>query len=274
MTVAGRLAGRVAIVTGAGSAGEGEGIGNGRATAIVLSRAGARVAVVDSVPAAADATSRLIGEEGGEAMVVVCDVSDDRSCQAGVGEILARWGTVQVLVNNVGILGPAGTAAEVDPQRWDQAMRVNVTSMMLMARYCAAAMREAGGGAIVNMASTAGLTGGHPNLFYPTSKGAVVNMTRAMAAQHGREGIRVNCVAPGMVYTPMVAAGGMPEEVRAARRERSLLGIEGTAWDVANAVLFLVSDEARWITGVVLPVDGGATAAYPQPPRDLAARPG
>ncbi len=271
MIVAGRLAGKVAIVTGAGSAGEG--IGNGRATAVLLARAGARLAVVDWVPEAADATRRLIDEEGGEALVVVCDVSDDRSCKAAVREVLARWGTVHVLVNNVGILGPAGTAAEVDPERWDHAMRVNVTSMMLMARHCVPAMREAGGGTIVNMASTAGLTGGHPNLFYPTSKGAVVSLTRAMAAQHGREGIRVNCVAPGMVYTPMVAAGGMPEDVRVARRERSLLGIEGTAWDVAHAVLFLVSDDARWITGLVMPVDGGATAAYPRPPQHLAARP-
>jgi NAD(P)-dependent dehydrogenase (short-subunit alcohol dehydrogenase family) len=139
-------------------------------------------------------------------------------------------------------------------------MRVNVTAMMLMAKYAIPEMRKAGGGAIINLASVAGLAGGHPSLLYPTSKGAIVNMTRAMAAHHGSEGIRVNCVAPGMVYTPMVYSGGMSPEMREARRQRSLLRTEGTGWDVGNAVLYLASDEARWLTGVILPVDAGATA--------------
>jgi NAD(P)-dependent dehydrogenase (short-subunit alcohol dehydrogenase family) len=139
-------------------------------------------------------------------------------------------------------------------------MRINVTSMMLMAKYAIPEMRKRGSGAIVNIASVAGLTGGHPNLLYPTSKGAVVNLTRAMAAHHGEEGIRVNCIAPGMVYTPMVYSRGMTPEMREARRNRSLLKTEGTGWDVGNAVLYLASDEARWVTGIVLPVDAGATA--------------
>jgi NAD(P)-dependent dehydrogenase (short-subunit alcohol dehydrogenase family) len=141
--------------------------------------------------------------------------------------------------------------------------------MMLMAKYAIPEMRKVGGGAIVNIASVAGLAGGHPSLLYPTSKGAVVNMTKAMAAHHGAEGIRVNCVAPGMVYTPMVYSRGMSPEMREARRERSLLKTEGTGWDVGNAVLYLVGDEARWVTGVVLPVDAGATAGagrLPVPP--------
>lgn len=138
-------------------------------------------------------------------------------------------------------------------------MRVNVTSMMLMAKYTIPEMRKTGAGAIVNIASVAGLVGGTASLLYPTSKGAVVNMTRAMASHHGIEGIRVNCVAPGMVYTPMVA-DRMTPEMREVRRKRSLLQTEGSGWDVGYAIAFLASDEARWITGVVLPVDAGASA--------------
>jgi NAD(P)-dependent dehydrogenase (short-subunit alcohol dehydrogenase family) len=143
-------------------------------------------------------------------------------------------------------------------------MQVNVKSMVLMAKLCIPPMVEADGGSIVNIASVAGLTGGSPTLAYPTSKGAVVNMTRAMAAHHGRQGVRVNGIAPGMVYTPMVA-DGMSPAVREARRRRSLLQTEGTAWDVAMAAVFLASDEARWISGVVLPVDAGATAGRAEP---------
>jgi NAD(P)-dependent dehydrogenase (short-subunit alcohol dehydrogenase family) len=166
---------------------------------------------------------------------------------------------VDILVNNVGVGGPEGTAVEVDIESWDKAMRINVASMMLMAKYAIPEMVKAGAGAIVNIASVAGLRGGTASLLYPTSKGAVVNMTRAMASQHGPQGIRVNCVAPGMVYTPMVA-GRMTPEMREVRRKRSLLQTEGTGWDVGHAVAFLASDQARWVTGVVLPVDAGATA--------------
>jgi len=139
--------------------------------------------------------------------------------------------------------------------------------MVLMAKHAIPEMRKLGAGAIVNIASVAGLTGGHPNLLYATSKGAIVQLTRAMAAQHGAEGIRVNCIAPGMVYTPMVYSRGMSPELRDARRRRSLLQTEGTGWDIGNGVLYLVSDEARWVTGVVLPIDAGATAAAGGLPR-------
>ncbi|CRK20592.1 hypothetical protein BN1723_000405 [Verticillium longisporum] len=116
-------------------------------------------------------------------------------------------------------------------------------------------------GAIINMGSVAGLKGGTPHLLYPTSKGAIVNMTRAMAAHHAKDGIRVNCVCPGMLYTPMMYAGGMSEQARETRKGRSLLGTEGTGWDAAAATVFLASPHARWITGVILPVDAGTTAA-------------
>ena len=254
-----RLEGKVAIVTGAGS--RAEGIGNGRATAILLARHGARVALLDTVRDWAEATLRMIEAEQGEAFVVEADVADSASCARAVAATAGRWGRLDILVNNVGIAGPHGTAVDTDPAEWDAAMRVNVGSMFLMAKHAIPEMRKAGGGAIVNLSSVAGLVGGHPGLLYATAKGAVVNLTRAMAAHHGAEGIRVNCIAPGMVYTPMVYTRGMTEEMREARRKRSLLQTEGTGWDIGNAVLYLVSEEARWVTGVVLPVDAGATAA-------------
>jgi NAD(P)-dependent dehydrogenase (short-subunit alcohol dehydrogenase family) len=263
-----RLAGKTAIVTGAGS--RADGIGNGRAAAVLLARHGACVALVDTMRDWAEATAAMIEKEHGQCQVIEADVTDPAACAGVVRSTVERWGRLDILVNNVGIGGPPGTAVEVDPVEWDRAMRVNVTSMMLMAKYAIPEMRKLGAGAIVNIASVAGLAGGHPHLLYPTSKGAVVQLTRAMAAQHGSEGIRVNCIAPGMVYTPMVYSRGMSPELRDQRRRRSLLKTEGTGWDVGNGVLYLVSDEARWVTGVILPIDAGATAgagALPASPK-------
>jgi NAD(P)-dependent dehydrogenase (short-subunit alcohol dehydrogenase family) len=264
----GRLAGKVAVVSGAGS--RGSGIGNGRAIAILFAREGARVALLDQRRDWAEETARMIAEEAGESRVFETDVSDAASVKAAVDGTVGAWGRLDILVNVVGIFGPSGTAVEVDPEAWDKAMRVNLTSMVLTAKYAIPEMRKAGGGSIVNISSVAGLRGGSPNLFYPTSKGAVVNLTRAMAAQHGREGIRVNAIAPGMVFTPMVSEGGMSPELREARRRRSLLHTEGTAWDIAEGALYLAGDGARWVTGVILPIDAGATAgeapeSYPIP---------
>jgi NAD(P)-dependent dehydrogenase (short-subunit alcohol dehydrogenase family) len=254
-----RMKGKVAIVTGAGS--RAEGIGNGRAAAVLMAREGASVALLDSVAEWAEATRAMIAEAGGTSMVVTCDVADEAQAAAAVRRTVEEWGRLDILVNNVGIAGPPGSAVDVDIAEWERALRVNVTSMVIMAKYAIPEMVRSGdGGSIVNLSSVAGLTGGHQGLLYATSKGAVVNLTRAMAAHHGRDGVRVNAVAPGMVYTPMVYSRGMSPEMREARRQRSLLQTEGTGWDVGNAVLFLASDEARWITGVTLPVDAGATA--------------
>lgn len=253
-----RLKGKVAIVTGAGS--RAEGIGNGRAIAVILARHGARVVLVDMVADWVKITADMIAEEGGASEVVAGDVSDAASCRSIVTRAVELFGRLDILVNNVGITGPRGDAVEVDVEAWDKAMRVNVASMMLMAKYAVPEMARSGGGSIINLTSVAGLQGGHPSLLYPTSKGAVISLTRAMAAHHGRQGVRVNCIAPGTVYTPMVASRGMTPEMRKARSERTLLGTEGTGWDIGYGALFLASDESRWITGVTLPIDGGATA--------------
>jgi NAD(P)-dependent dehydrogenase (short-subunit alcohol dehydrogenase family) len=263
------MKGKVAIVTGAGS--RAEGIGNGRAAAVLLAREGASVALLDTVAEWVGATRDRIAAEGGTSIVVGCDVTDEEQAAAAVRRTVEEWGRLDVLVNNVGVGGPRGTAVEVDVAAWELAMRVNVTSMVIMAKHAIPEMVRAGGGAIVNLSSVAGLTGGHEALLYATSKGAIVNMTRAMAAHHGRDGIRVNAVAPGMVYTPMVYARGMSDELRDARRRRSLLQTEGTGGDVGEAVLFLASDAARWITGVTLPVDAGATAGMGRLPVPLGA---
>jgi NAD(P)-dependent dehydrogenase (short-subunit alcohol dehydrogenase family) len=250
------LAGKVAIVTGGGAAGEG--IGNGRAAAILLARAGARVLVVDREVELAARTVRMIVEQGGEAAAFAADVTDEGQCRAMVEAALARFGRLDLLDNNVGIASK-GSVVDEDPQRWREVMQVNVESMFLASKYAIPAMiGTATAGAIVNVASIAAL---RPRgmTAYSTSKGAVIALTRAMAVDHGREGIRVNCVAPGPVYTPMVAAEGMSQAARARRLEASVLGIEGNGWDVGYAVRFLLSDQARFITGQTLVVDGGVT---------------
>ena len=254
-----RLQDKVAIVTGAGS--RAEGIGNGRAAAILFAREGARVLIVDQHREAADVTHAMIKTEGGEAAVFTADVSRNDDCRAMVEEAVRRWGRLDILDNNVGI-GSRGSVVETDEAHWTEVMRVNVMSMVLASRHAIPAMARSRGGAIVNISSISalrprGLTA------YSTSKGAVIALTRAMAMDHAAQGIRVNCIAPGPVYTPMVYAAGMSEELRERRRRASPLGIEGTGWDIGYAALFLVSDEARYITGVLLPVDGGVTIASP-----------
>jgi NAD(P)-dependent dehydrogenase (short-subunit alcohol dehydrogenase family) len=174
---------------------------------------------------------------------------------------LDRFGRLDLLDNNVGI-GSRGSVVDETEESWRRVMQVNVDSMFLAAKHAIPAMRRAGGGAIVNVSSISalrprGLTA------YSVSKGAVIALTRAMAVDHGGEGIRVNCVAPGPVYTPMVYARGMSDAARERRRQASALGIEGTGWDIGHAVRFLLSAQARYITGHVLVVDGGTSLTAP-----------
>jgi len=254
------LTGKVAIVTGGGAAGDG--IGNGRAAAILLSRAGARIVVVDREKALAQRTVTMIEEAGGQAVAVEADVTRSADCAAVVQTAIDRFGRLDLLDNNVGI-GSRGTVLDESEENWRRVMQVNVDSMFLMARHAIPVMKRGGGGAIVNVSSISAL---RPRglTVYTVSKGAVIALTRAMAVDHGRDGIRVNCVAPGPVYTPMVYQRGMSPAARDRRRQASALRIEGTGWDIGHAVRFLLSDHARYITGHVLVVDGGTTLSAPE----------
>ena len=251
---ANELQGRAAIVTGGGAVGEG--IGNGRAAAILLARAGASVLVVDRSIDLAEKTVEMIEVEGGRGVAYAVDVTDSDGCAAMVEKAMQCFGRLDILDNNVGI-GSSGSVVKETEENWDRVMNINVKSMFLAAKHAIPAMVGSGnGGAIVNISSISalrprGLTA------YSASKGAVIALTRAMAVDHAKEGIRVNCVAPGPVYTPMVYVRGMSDEARQRRRLAAPLGIEGDGWDIGQAVLFLASPRARYITGQVLTVDGG-----------------
>jgi NAD(P)-dependent dehydrogenase (short-subunit alcohol dehydrogenase family) len=256
--VPGRLAGKVAIVTGAGSSGEG--VGNGKATAILFAREGAKVLCADLYEERARETAELIAGEGGTASAFRTDVSRAGDCAAMVEAANERYGRLDILHNNAGVSVRADVL-EVTEEQWDRVMAINVKSIVFASKHAIPHMIRGGGGSIVNISSIAGVRA-NQSTPYSTSKAAVIGITRSMAGDHGRQGIRVNCILPGLVYTPMVAPR-MDEALRERRREASLLATEGTAWDVAWAAVFLASDEARWITGVALPVDAGLLAASP-----------
>ena len=248
------LEGKGAIVTGGGS--EGEGIGNGRAAAILLARAGAHVLVVDRFLELAQNTAEMIIAEGGEAIAHEADLAVEEQCRGVVETAVAQFGRLDVLDNNVGV-SSKGTVIDESQEDWAKVMRINVESVFLTSKYALPAMIESGdGGAIVNIASTAairprGMTA------YSTSKGAMMSLTRAMAVDHGADGVRVNCILPGPIHTPRLFAKGMTDEARERRRKSSLLEIEGEGWDIGNTVVYLCSNWARYVTGQCLVVDGG-----------------
>ena len=249
----GRLKDKVAIVTGAGS--RGPGIGNGKAAAILFAREGARVLCVDAKPENAEETAKLIAQEGGEAAVFAADVARKADCDGMVGAAIDRWGAVDILQNNVGIESRK-SLFEVTEEEWDRVMAVDLKSMLLATQAAAKPMVERGRGAIICVSSVAALRG-HGRTAYAAAKAGVIGFVRTCAAQLGPKGVRVNAIAPGMVWTPMVESVG--PELREKRRKASPLGIEGEGWDVAWAAVYLASEEARWVTGQTLVVDGGLT---------------
>ena len=256
-----RLEGKVAIITGAGSSGPG--LGTGKAASILFAREGAKVLLVDRNPRAAEETLVTIREEGGEASVFGADVTMAADCEAIAEAAAERYGAVHILFNNVGITGP-GSPTDVEESVWDNVLDVNLKSMMLTTKYAVPKMIDAGGGSIINMSSIAGVRAGSgaASVPYSASKAGVIGMSETMAVHLGRDNVRVNVIAPGHIYTPMVG-GTMEPVTRERRRKAGPLGVEGNAWDIAYAALFLASDESRWVSGVVLPVDAGLLAATP-----------
>jgi len=255
-----KLKDKVAIVCGGGA--RGDGIGNGRAAAILLARSGAKVMVVDREFELAQNTADMIVADGGIAIAHSADVTDETHCKAIPERAMDEFGRVDLLDNNVGI-SSRGSVVEEDPDMWRRVMQVNVEAMFLTSKYVIPAMINSGdGGAIVNVSSISALRPRRLTV-YTTSKAAVIGLTRAMAIDHGPEGIRVNCIAPGPVYTPMVIKDGMPTHLREQRANASILGIEGRGWDIGNAARFLLSNHARYITGQTLVVDGGITLRAP-----------
>lgn len=255
----GRLKGKIAIVSGAGSSGSMAGVGD--ATAILFARQGAKVLLVDRDRERAESTLSVIVEAGGEASVFQADVSREADCRAMVAACRERYGGLDILLNNVAAYG-MGMVTEIDDAELDRTLAVNLKSAMLSCKQAIPAMAAAGGGSIINIASIDGLRAGFSrNVPYAVTKAGLAQLTRVTAVHHGRDNIRVNCIAPGHIHGAFVRH--LDEETRARRRKISPLGTEGNAWDVAWAAVFLASDESRWISGVVLPVDAGLLAATP-----------
>ena len=255
------LAGKVAIISGGGAAGDG--IGNGRAAAILLARAGTHVLVADRDLKLAEHTVDMIKAEGGHAAAHASNVTQEAECKRLVEAAVDRWSRLDFLDNNVGI-GSRGSVVVEKPEEYRRVMQVNVETMFLLSKHAIPAMiKTAKGGAIVNISSISAL---RPRglTTYTTSKAAVIGLTKAMAVDHGKDHIRVNCICPGPMYTPMVYARGMSDAARAQRTRASVLKVEGTGWDVGHAVRFLLSNHARYITGQVLVVDGGVTLQGPE----------
>lgn len=269
----GRLDGWRAIVTGGGSAGEG--VGTGRAISVLFARECARVAVLDQDADRAEATCAEIAKRGGEARAVLGDVTSAADCKRMTDESVSWLGGLDVLVNNVGLGSGAGRLEDMAEEVWRRGVDLNLNSAFLMTRSAIPALLQGRGRAVVNIASVAGERA-HGTGSYGPAKAALVQFTRELAVIYGRDGLRANAVAPGHIMTPLVERLVSPA-ARDTRRRIAPLEIEGDAWDVAQAALFLAGPESRFVSGACLPVDGGVTqiaalAAYERMTGDPASR--
>lgn len=261
-----RLKDKTAIVFGAGSAGPGW--GNGKAAAVAFAREGARVVCIDIAEDAAAETAGIITQEGHEALALAADVTSLDSVNAAVAAALAHFGRLDILHNNVGITLQGGPP-ELDEDDLRRVIDINVLSVYRTTKAVLPHFLAQGAGAIVNISSIAAIRWvGYPYFAYYLTKAAVNQATVALALQYAGRGIRANCIMPGLIDTPLIykqisSQYASPEEMVAARSRAVPMGRMGTAWDVANAAVFLASDEAAFITGVCLPVDGGQTCAAP-----------
>jgi NAD(P)-dependent dehydrogenase (short-subunit alcohol dehydrogenase family) len=253
----GSLAGKVALITGATS-------GIGAACAVEFARCGASIALVGRDAAKGAAVQAEVRAEGRRAELICGNVEDATFCETAVAETLHKFGRLDILVNSAGV-NNRGNALELSDAAWHQALAVNVSGTFWMCRAAIHAMRKSGGGAIVNVASDWGLVGGENHVAYCTSKGAVVNMTRALALDHARDGIRVNVICPGEVRTPMLQSGlehrgYSPEQGFTEMGNGIPIGRISEPMEQARCIRFLASSDASFVTGAVLSVDGGATA--------------
>jgi NAD(P)-dependent dehydrogenase (short-subunit alcohol dehydrogenase family) len=248
-----RLQGKIGIVTGAGS-------GIGRACAIALAREGARVALVGRRK---DRVESLAEEIGDSALAIAADVSKPGEIRRLLNETVSRFGGLTFLLNNAGVLH-VGNAEQITEEQWDHTFNVNVRAVWLLSRAALPQMRQAGGGSIINVASTLGMVGARNRAAYAASKGAVVLLTKGMAIDHGHDNIRVNAICPSFVETELTAAVlDKAPDPAAVRRERTAahpLGRLGQPEDIAGLAVYLASDESSWVTGAALPVDGGYLA--------------
>jgi NAD(P)-dependent dehydrogenase (short-subunit alcohol dehydrogenase family) len=261
-----RLKDRVAIVVGAGQS-PGEGMGNGRATALTFGREGAKVLCVDHRLESAQETVEMIGAKGGTAAAFKADVTKDAEIKAMVADAHARWGRIDILHNNVGVSLAGGDAEllEFTEEALERCVAINLKSCIFAAKHVIPIMRQQQSGAIINISSMAAITT-YPYVAYKATKAAMIAFTEQLAYQNAQYGIRANVILPGLMNTPMAVDTRAREfkksraEVEAERDAKVPLRKKmGTAWDVANAALFLASDEADFVTGVTLPVDGGAS---------------
>ena len=256
--MADRLKGKVAIVTGA--APSGEGVGNGMATAILFAREGAKVVLVNRTAERAEKLAKQIKDVGGYATVFVGDVSKAEVAEAVAEFATKEYGRLDILHNNVGMLAP-GTPETVSLADWNKVLEVNLTSALLCTKYCLPKMKQGDGGSIIMVSSIAGavgLMGGSGTVALAAAKAGLHGFTLSVAADYATQNIRANCIIVGSVHTPMVAQLG--PEARERRKNMVPMKTEGTAWDIAHGAVYLASDESRWVTGLLLPIDGGLVA--------------